>query len=130
MRVRAGLAAVRGLSLLDVPGKKSTSKFGLFTEDGMKRMMTDEQTAIGNRRAKNRPIDVIPQVDDCDRYLYACPRGTIAIDEYRDGTREVTRTLGAAATTKRDLREAIRMHEQIIADAEEEARDQDWDWQD
>lgn len=70
-----------------------------------------------------RHIDVIPQADGSDRYLYRCPRGVIAINEYRDGTREVTRTLGAASTTTCDLREAVQMHEQIMADAAEVARD-------
>ena len=57
-----------------------------------------------------RQGEVIPQSEHGTRYLYECPRGTIAIDEHRDGTREIVRCLGGAALTRRDEREALAMH--------------------
>lgn len=64
-----------------------------------------------------RQGDIIPQADDCTRYLYHCPRGTIAIDEYDDGVREIVECLGYSGTTARrcrDRREAERLHEDHI----------------
>lgn len=52
------------------------------------------------------------------RYTYETPRGTIAIDELDDGSREVIRC--SSDVTRRDIREAIAMHNAIISESEEE----------
>jgi hypothetical protein len=60
--------------------------------------------------------DIIPQVDGSTRYLYRCPRGTVAIDHWPHiGRTEVIRCLGGHALTTRDLRDAARRHTQLIA---------------
>lgn len=66
--------------------------------------------------------DIIPQVDDSMRYLYTCPRGTVAIDERPDGRREITRCTDGAGITARDIREAVALHEERLAEEEEVAR--------
>ena len=66
--------------------------------------------------------DTIPQVDDTIRYLYACPRGTIAIDESPGGRREITRCTDGSRLTARDIREAVALHEDRLAEDEEMAR--------
>lgn len=65
--------------------------------------------------------DIIPQIDGT-RYLYRCPRGTVAIDEIPDGRREITRCLGGSGLTARDIREAVALHEERLAEEEEVAR--------
>ena len=61
---------------------------------------------------------IFTQVDGGTRHLYECPRGIIAIDEHRDGTREITRCLGDSSLTRRDEREARAMHLALLADEE------------
>lgn len=61
--------------------------------------------------------DIYPQVDGAVRYTYECPRGTVAIEEAEDGTRHVTRCLGSALT-RRDIRAAVRLHEELLAEEE------------
>src|SRR5690606_5261113 len=56
--------------------------------------------------------DTIPQVDGSTRYLYVCPRGTVAIDERSDGRREITRCTDGSGLTRRDIREAVALHEE------------------
>lgn len=73
-----------------------------------------------------RQGDTLPQVSGATRYLYHCPRGTIAIDEHPNGRREVMRTTNASAATSRDVRDAVRMHEDALA-AEREDGMHGWD---
>lgn len=64
-----------------------------------------------------RQGQIIRQVDGM-RYLYECPRGTIAIDELDGGRpREITRCLGGRAISSRDFRDALRLHESLLHDA-------------
>jgi hypothetical protein len=62
------------------------------------------------------PTDIIPQGDGATRYLYECPRGTIAIDQDDDGEVELTRCLGGSALTRRDEREALALHRDRVDD--------------
>jgi len=65
--------------------------------------------------------DTIPQIDGM-RYLYECPRGTVAVDEMSDGRREITRCTNGSRLTARDIRDAVRLHEERIAEDEEVTR--------
>ena len=69
-----------------------------------------------------RQGEIYAQVDGGTRCTYECPRGTVAIDEFPDGTREITKCLGGSGLTARDLREARALHESVIADEREEER--------
>lgn len=62
----------------------------------------------------------IPQVGGWNRYLYECPRGTIAINEIGEGDREIVRCLGGSDLTKRDEREALKMHLDILEEDEDD----------
>jgi hypothetical protein len=73
--------------------------------------------------------EIIPQVDDCVRYLYECPRGTVAIDEYRDGTREIVRCLGGSDITRRDIREALALHNEDIEEERREEQERQSDYE-
>lgn len=75
-----------------------------------------------------RFVDCYRQIDGADRYVYECPRGSIAITECRDGTRELTRCLGAGAVlTPRDEREALALHETLQFQLQQDDDDDSWE---